>query len=172
VVSEGKPGAKPTNGASPFSSEELPKIFEHAGVDHLAVLVLFRTGLRRSDAIRLQFKHIDFKAQQIRLTAQKNGKKVRIPILPDLLSALEMERSKRNPGPDDYVLLQPPTGKRYEVPGKVLYERLKALGKRADVKNVRPHRFRDTFAADCFLRGCDTEEVAAYLASPNEKPPQ
>jgi hypothetical protein len=40
VVSEGKPGAKPTNGASPFSSEELPKIFEHAGVDHLAVVVL------------------------------------------------------------------------------------------------------------------------------------
>lgn len=164
VVSEGKPGAKPTNGASPLSSEELPKIFEYAGVDHLAVVVLFRTGLRRSDAIRLQFKHVDFKAQQIRLTAQKNGKRVRIPILPDLLSALEMERSKRNPGPDDYVLLQPTTGKPYEVPGKVLYERLKALGRRANVKNVRPHRFRDTFAADCFLRGCDTEEVAAYLA--------
>jgi integrase len=164
VVSEGKPGAKPTNGASPFSSEELPKIFEHAGVDLLAVLVLFRTGLRRSDAIRFQFKHVDFKAQQIRLVAQKNDKKIRIPILPDLLAALEMERSKRNAGPEDYVLLQPSTGEPFNAPGKKLYERLKAVGKRAGVKNVRPHRFRDSFAADCFLRGCDTEEVAAYLA--------
>jgi integrase len=164
VVSEGKPGAKPTNGASPFSSEELPKIFEHAGVDHLAVLVLFRTGLRRSDAIRFQFKHVDFKAQQIRLIAQKNGKKVRIPILPDLLAALEMERNKRKAGPEDYVLIQPSTGEPFNAPGKKLYERLKAVGRRAGVKNVRPHRFRDSFAADCFLRGCDTEEVAAYLA--------
>ena len=29
---------------------------------------------------------------------------------------------------------------------------------------MRPHRFRDSFAADAFLRGCGTEEVAAYLA--------
>ncbi len=163
VVSEGKPGAKPTNGASPFAAEELTKIMQYADQDRLAVMVLFRTGLRRSDAIRLQFKNVDMKELQISLTAQKNGKKVKVPILPDLLAALEIEQVKRNPSADDFVLHNPATGKPYET-GKKLYERCKRLGKRAGVANVRPHRFRDSFAADAFLRGCDTEEVAAYLA--------
>jgi integrase len=163
VRSEGKPGAKPLNGASPFSAEELSKILQHAGSDRLATLVLFRTGLRRSDAIRLQWKSIDLQNQQISLVAQKNGKKVRVPILPDLLSALEVELAKHTPCSDDFVLHNPATGKPF-VTGKKLYERCKAIGKRAGVADVRPHRFRDSFAADAFLRGCDTEEVAAYLA--------
>jgi hypothetical protein len=103
------------------------------------------------------------KELQISLTAQKNGKKVKVPILPDLLAALEIEQVKRNPSSDDFVLRNPATGKPYET-GKKLYERCKRVGKRAGVANVRPHRFRDSFAADAFLRGCDTEEVAAYLA--------
>src|SRR5437016_2075653 len=77
VKSEGKPGARPSNGASPFSSEELTKIMKHAGEDRLAVLLLFRTGLRRSDSIRVRWKNVDFENEQISLTAQKNGKKVK-----------------------------------------------------------------------------------------------
>ncbi len=94
--------------------------------------------------------------------AQKNGKKVRIPILPELKAALDAERAKRNPGPNDYVLLNPETGNHY-IGKNCIYERLQKLGKTAGVEDVHPHRFRDTFAADCFLRGCNAEEVAAYL---------
>jgi len=160
VKSEGKPGADPENGAHPFTPDELAKIMEHAAGDRLTVLVLFRTGLRRSDAIRLRWKNVDFQNLQISLVAQKNGKKVRIPILPDLLFALERAKDDRNPLPEDLVLLALP---QKPFSGKGLYERLRAVGRRAGVADVRPHRFRDSFAADSFLRGCDTEEVAAYL---------
>jgi type 1 fimbriae regulatory protein FimB len=162
VRSEGKPGARPSNGASPFSPEELIEIMKHAEEDRLAVLVLFRTGLRRSDAISLKWKNIDLKNEQISLVAQKNNKKVKVPILPDLLAALRVERTQRDPSTEDSVLFNPATGKPYT--GRQLYKRCKAIGKRAAIANVRPHRFRDSFAADAFLRGCDTEEVAAYLA--------
>jgi integrase len=110
VKSEGKPGARPSNGASPFSPEELLKIMKHAEEDRLAVLVLFRTGLRRSDAVRLQWKNVDFKNEQISLVAQKNSKKVKVPILSDLLAALMEEKAKRDPSPEELVLRNPVTG--------------------------------------------------------------
>jgi integrase len=38
-----------------------------------------------------------------------------------------------------------------------------ALGRRAGVPNVHPHRFRDTFAVDLLLRGASPYDVAKML---------
>jgi integrase len=38
-----------------------------------------------------------------------------------------------------------------------------ALGRRAGVPNVYPHRFRDTFAVDLLLRGASPYDVAKML---------
>jgi integrase len=38
-----------------------------------------------------------------------------------------------------------------------------ALGRRAAVSNVHPHRFRDTFAVDLLLRGASPYDVAKML---------
>lgn len=40
---------------------------------------------------------------------------------------------------------------------------LRQLGKRADVKNVHPHRFRRTIATDLLSRGMPIEQVKEFL---------
>jgi integrase len=44
-----------------------------------------------------------------------------------------------------------------------LYRRMAALGRRAGVANVHPHRFRDTFAVNLLLRGASPYDVAKML---------
>jgi site-specific recombinase XerD len=46
---------------------------------------------------------------------------------------------------------------------KRVYERVKALGRRAGVGNAHPHRFRDTFAVDMVARGASPYDVAKLL---------
>jgi len=46
---------------------------------------------------------------------------------------------------------------------KRVYERVKALGRRAGVGNAHPHRFRDTFAVDMLARGASPYDVAKLL---------
>jgi integrase len=147
-------------GAQPFSSVELKAMQkdEVLNGDKLAFWLLYQTGLRKGDAMDLRWGSVNGHITRI---AQKNGKKVRIPILPQLKASLDEERAKRNPQPDDYVLLNPETKRPYN--GNRIYDRLRAMGKRGGVDGVHPHRFRDSFSVDCFMRGCSAEEVAAYL---------
>src|SRR5262249_7405191 len=44
-----------------------------------------------------------------------------------------------------------------------LYDRMLALGKRAGVPDAHPHRYRDTYAVDCLLRGLSVYDVAKLL---------
>ena len=37
------------------------------------------------------------------------------------------------------------------------------LGRQCGVTGSNPHRFRGSFAHDCYLAGCSAEQVAAYL---------
>jgi integrase len=147
-------------GATPFTAEELKSMMkdEVLNGDKLTFWLLYQTGLRRGDAMDLRWSGVN---GYITKVAQKNGKRVRIPILPELKAALDAEREKRNPIPDDYVLLNPETNRPFN--GNRIYDRLQALGKRAGVANVHPHRFRDSFAHYAFKQGNSTEEVAAYL---------
>jgi integrase len=169
--SVGKPGGDPENGAAPYTKAELDALVRYAGVDLLLVLVMLRTGLRRSDATRLQWKHVG--ATHVSLTAQKNSNKVRVPMSTDLSDALDSVRAERFGRVDaesyanDFVLLNPYDGKPF-AHGKALYERIKGLGERSGVKRAHPHRFRDSFAKDCFMKGCSVAEVAMFLGDKPE----
>jgi integrase len=44
-----------------------------------------------------------------------------------------------------------------------LYQRCKALGRRAGIDDAHPHRFRDTFAVDMLARGATPYDVAKLL---------
>lgn len=134
---------------------------DHADPDLLEFLVLRWTGFRGSDAVALQFREIDFKAKEAERITTKRKKKVIIPLHAELLFALEAERDRRKPQGSDCVLLNPVTGKPLTRPR--LYQRMIALGQRAGVPNVHPHRFRDTFAVDLLLRGACPYDVARML---------
>jgi integrase len=178
MTKENKPGAKPENKTLPFTGLELAKMraaaetktyddsqgrvyrLEH-GTDLLAFELLLRTGLRRCDAATIQWKSV--RNGMLHVEARKNEEEILLPIHPDLERALRAERSRRNPSNSDTVLVNPQTGRPYDVDGKGLYRRINALGERVGIEDVRPHRFRDTFAVDALLKGAQPIEIARML---------
>lgn len=127
----------------------------------MAFLLLRWTGLRGSDAVSLTWREIHFDSKEIERRTQKRGKAVVLPIQTELLFALETEQERRKPCPTEVVLLNPLTGKPLTRPR--LYQRMLALGKRANVPGAHPHRFRDTLAVDMLLRGASPYDVAKML---------
>jgi integrase len=172
---ESKPGKNPKNGARPFTADELSKlcngaIWKHKGqapINDEFMFLLFRwTGLRRSDTIRLCWKHIQFDRgvnSEIEIVTQKRGKLAVIPLSTELRSALEHGRTKRKPNPEDHVLVNPATGEPFSSATR-LTNRCKALGDRVGVRRCTPHCFRDTFACDMLAKGAGVFEVAKMLA--------
>lgn len=162
VAFEGRPGDSAEHGAQPFRGEQLTKLRKAAGEDMLAYLLLRWTGLRGSDAVRLTWDEIDFDAAEIQRLTQKRKKRVVIPVHTELLFALQAEYERRNPQPDERVLVNPGWGKKNMTRPR-LYYRMVALGKRAGVPDAHPHRYRDTFAVDMLARGATAYEVAKLL---------
>jgi integrase len=158
---EGRPGDQPERGAQPFNAAQLRKLRQSAGVDLLAFLLLRWTGLRGSDAVGLQWGEIDWQTREINRLTMKRRNRVLLPIHQELLFALEVEGDRRNPQPEDRVLLNPRTGKPLTRPR--LYQRMLALGRRAGVLESHPHRFRDTLAVDLLARGASPYDVAKLL---------
>ena len=137
------------------------RLREAADEDLLIFLLLRWTGLRGSDAVTLRWKEIDWRDKGINRLTQKRLKRVWVPLHPELLFVLDVERQQHQPESDDYVLLSPATRKPLTRPR--LYERMRALGRQAGVENVHPHRFRDTFAVDMLLKGLSPYDVAKIL---------
>ena len=161
VRMEGRPGENPRHGAEPFTSEELSRLRGHAGKDMLAFLLLRWTGLRGGDAVALSWQEVHFDRKEIERVTQKRRKKVILPLHGELLFALEAERERQNPQATDRVLMNPATGTPLTRPR--LYERMLAFGRRADVPNAHPHRFRDTLAVDMLARGANPYDVTKML---------
>jgi len=78
-----------------------------------------------------------------------------------LFFTLEIEPDRRNPDLEDRVLAHPVTGK--PLSRERLYERTRALGRRAGVRDAHPHRFRDTFVVDMLSRGGSPYDVAKLI---------
>jgi len=157
----GRPGDNPEGGAEPFTANELSLLRKHADRDLLTFLVLRWTGFRGSDAVTLSFREVHFDTKEVERLTRKRKKKVVLPLHPELLFAIEAERESRNAQLTDRVLVNPVTGQPLTRPR--LYQRIVALGRRAGIPNVHPHRFRDTFAVDLLLRGASPYDVAKML---------
>jgi integrase len=98
-----------------------------------------------------------------RLT-MKRKKRVVLPIPQELFFALETERDRRQPQPDERILLNPGNRANGEPMTRPrLYQRMLALGKRAGVLDAHRHRFRDTLAVDLLARGATPYDVAKLL---------
>ncbi len=158
---DGRPGDDSEHGAQPFKAADLAKLREAAGADLLAFLLLRWTGMRGSDAVGLRWGEVEWDTRELNRLTLKRKKRVVLPIHQELLFALECERDRCQPQPEDRVLLNPVTGRPLTRPR--LYERMTALGRRAGVVSANPHRYRDTFAVDLLARGASPYDVAKLL---------
>jgi integrase len=174
MARESKPGKNPKNGARAFTGDELAAIRQAAAYknsrkqtinDTPTFLLLRWSGLRVSDSVQLQWKHIHFGRGtngEIEILTQKRSKVAIIPLSTELRENLESLRVLRKPSSEDHVLLNPETGKAF-ADRAILSRRAIALCERAGVKGSA-HCFRDTFACDMLTRGIGVFEVAKMLA--------
>ena len=174
MARESKPGQNPKNGARPFTGEELSAIRQATvyknsrkqTIDDTPTFLLLRwSGLRVSDAVKLQWKHVHFgrgSNGEIEILTQKRSKVAIIPLASEFRENLESQYSERKPRNEDYVLLNPETDKPF-ANRAILSRRAIELCDRAGIKGSG-HCFRDTFACDMLTRGIGIYEVAKMLA--------
>lgn len=174
MARESKPGENPKNGARAFTGEEMAAIRKatvyknsrRQTIDDTHVFLLLRwSGLRVSDAVRLQWKHVQFDRGsngEIEILTQKRSKVAIIPLSTELREDLEALRKEHTQSNQDYVLLNPETGVSF-ANRAVLSRRAIELCNRAGVEGSA-HCFRDTFACDMLTRGVGVFEVAKMLA--------
>lgn len=111
-------------------------------LDQLLIILLVSTGLRASEACSLKLRNIDFEEGIIHLEKGKWGKSRRLGINDGLRQAMDNYLQTRGEvSPNDYILLNK-FGQPMDRCG--LYDRLKKLGREADVE-VSPHALRRAF---------------------------
>lgn len=154
-----------------YSAKELEalKLACNRSRDRALVEFLYATGVRVSELCSLKVKDVDLYKQEFQVMGK--GRKERQLYVSDVacfhLFRYFKERMEREGLTIDQLaerplfasVKKPYTG--MTVAG-VQYL-LKQLGKRANVGNVHPHRFRRTFATDLLNRGMRIEEVMVLM---------
>lgn len=147
----------------PYTAEEMEALRVNCMTlrDRALVEFLYSTGVRVSELVSLNVSDIEMGKQE--LIVYGKGSKERKTYLTDGAKFyLRRYLQERGAKPDEplFVTLDSPHN-RLTVAG-VQYM-LRQLGKRADVKNVHPHRFRRTIATDLLSRGMPIEQVKEFL---------
>ncbi len=153
----------------PYSAAELEKLrMACTNVRDLALLdFLYCTGCRVSEVARLNIDDVDF--ENMECTVLGKGNKERTVYLSEVASMnLENYISSRKDGKEALFV-----GKGTERLGKNGIEvLLKRIGKKAEVSNVHPHRYRRTLATNLLDRGMNIQDVAVILGHADLKTTQ
>jgi site-specific recombinase XerD len=167
----------------PYTGQEIFAMRNHAKEDFFLFVFLKETGFRRSDAARLLWREVHFdrgETGEIEHRCKKNKVTVILPLLKELRCALESEYSRRNPKPDELVLLIDPDERHvqglfdldreaavsenhFKYRERAIYRRIVNLGQRAGIQQAYPHKFRHYFAVNSMYKGASLTYVARLL---------
>lgn len=144
-----------------YSKEELQTLINEAANEpdygrllQRSLLFIYLTGCRRSDMLRLKWKTVDFKNQQLTFIETKNGKPHKIKIHDELLPMLNMMHDERV---DDEFVFEWGSCDRYNLIMGKLCRRIQIGGKRPT------HQIRHTVATDLVDIGMDIKAIQALL---------
>lgn len=124
------------------------------------ILTLLDTGIRASELTDAKVSDLDRSNQRLRVFG-KGSKERSIPLSPRTLQAIWRYLSTRDDPKPDAPLFATYTER--TIDRKALGKMLVALGRRAGVKNVHPHRFRHTFAIQYLRNGGDPYTLQRLL---------
>lgn len=123
------------------------------------VEVLLSSGVRVSELVDLNVEDIDFNRKSVRIRHGK-GDKERCTYIDDVAQKY-LVKYLIAAGIETGPLFQTRRHDRY-TPAGVRYM-LNNISKRADVKNVHPHRFRRTFATTLAARGMKLQDIQRLM---------
>jgi len=124
------------------------------------LLMLLDTGLRVGEITGLKLLQVDNRNQRIQLMG-KGAKERSVPFSPRTAQALWRYLSTRPDAESSEPLFS--TYNKRKIDATQLAKSLKALGAKAGVHNVHPHRFRHTFAIQYLRNGGDPYTLQKLL---------
>lgn len=155
----------------PYTAPEMERLKQACtSLRDLALLeFLYASGCRVSEVVRLDRSDINFLTRDA-VVLGKGNKERTIYLTPVALMRLsDYLNSRTDENPALFAGLKSPH-KRLSKSG--IETVLKAVGKRAGVENVHPHRYRRTLATNLLDRGANIQDVAAILGHADLKTTQ
>jgi len=116
-------------------------------------------GLRLSEALNLRLADCDLSGRRLRVQSGKGNRDRVIPMSDQLVTVLQNYLVVREPASTDHLLIY----KGAAVKGHLLPNRLRALGQKADIVPMTPHRLRHTIATFLINQGMPITSLQKFL---------
>ncbi|UED79294.1 site-specific integrase [Lysinibacillus sp. CD3-6] len=141
--------------------------------DSVAVLLLYKTGIRITTLGLLEEKHIDFNNQALCLTGDimKSHKALKLPLDDDMCSLLhqlievnrEMRREYKEKNTNIFLTSTATPIKNTVSPSNLIAKNLYKYSKRYGLKNINAHSIRRLYAQNLIKRGANINLVSHAL---------
>jgi integrase/recombinase XerD len=149
-----------------LSQEEVKRLIEAAPnlLHRTLLMVLYSTGVRRTEASRLKVSDIDSQRQVIHIRQGKGSRDRDLPLTPKLLAALrDYWRWKK---PQNYLFPSTPGhhGLEGSISDKTVWYACKRAAAKAGInKRIGPHTLRHSFATHTLEAGADLRTIQLLL---------
>ena len=150
----------------PFSAVEIDKLRTSCRrqIDRAIIELLLSSGVRREELCNLKVCDINLEKRTVSVRDGKGGKD-RMTYISDI-AAQHIRlylKGRKTVGP---YLFVPQSGREQYGDGSI-WNIVHKLGKKANVDDVHPHRFRRTFATDLYKRGMDIASISKLMGHTN-----